>query len=194
MGTVHELDQLVYQDAVTVSSSSKPHSDCTPTSWATVNKPLSQTNHSSSCHSCYSPVSRHLPYISMLPFCRWENWHLESLCLAQGLITKKSEFEPRSVWFQTWPYFTATLRPGFGAWRAQQFHGQFSVSWSLVFLLCSPSPSSSSPVSPSILKLPWETTDNWHFGIYMSLLLLSFSSLCGNNKDKKRENASKINL
>lgn len=123
--TVHELDQLVYQDAVTVSSSSKPHSDCAPTSWAMVNKPMRQTNHSSSCHSCYSPISRHLPYISTLPFCRWENWHLKSLCLAQGLITKKSEFEPISVWFQSWPHFTTTLQPGFGAWRAQESHGQF---------------------------------------------------------------------
>ena len=139
----------------------------------------------------YLPISCHLPYIFTLPFCRWENWHLESLCLAQGLITKESESEPRSVWFQSWPHFTTTLRPGFGAWRAQESHGQFCFLGSRSSM--PPSLPSSSPVSPSILKLPWETTDNWHVGIYMSLLLLSFS-LCGNSKDKKRESAGKINL
>lgn len=134
------LDQLVYQDPVTVSSSSKPHSDCIPTGWATVIKPPSRTNQSSSCRSCYLPISRHLPSIFTLPFCRWENWHLESLCLAKGLITKKSEFEPRAVWFQSWPHFTTIWWPGFGAWTAQESSAQLSFLGALVFLLCSPSP------------------------------------------------------
>ena len=183
MGTVRRLDQLVYQNTVTVTPSPKPHSNCTPTTWATVNSPLSQTNNSSSCHSSYLPAGRHFPYIVFtLPLCRWDNWHLESLCLAQGLITKKSEFEPRSVWFQSWPHFT-TLWPGFGALRLQEPSAQLLVSrgpWSfllpLTFLL--------SGVSLHPLA-PLGATDNWHVGIYMSFLLLSFSSLCGSDKEEK---------